>query len=134
MTRGLTLPRPRRFSSRSGFAGSVALSMPLGLMSGRPFSPFSRAISSRSAAFVRSSSASFANRPATNSRSWADERSSRLDRGLTHSLHPDIDASAQANNASAPGVLPLLRDDLLTARYTRSRDGLDSRRYHQYRD
>ena len=44
-TRGRTLPRPRRFSRLTGFAGSVALSMPLGLTSGGPFKPFSRAIS-----------------------------------------------------------------------------------------
>ncbi len=37
LTRGRTLPRRGRFFCLPGFAGSVALSMPLGLMSGRPF-------------------------------------------------------------------------------------------------
>src|SRR6202035_3249968 len=46
-TRGVTLPRPRRISDLLGFGGSVPLSMPLGLMLGRPFKPFRRAISSR---------------------------------------------------------------------------------------
>src|SRR5271170_7661257 len=45
-TRGVTLPRNRRLPLL-GFGGSVSLSMPLGLIVGRPFKPFSRAISSR---------------------------------------------------------------------------------------
>jgi len=49
---GVTLPRPGRFSFSVGFAGAVPLSMPLGLMFGRPFRPFRRAISSRSSATV----------------------------------------------------------------------------------
>ena len=39
-------------ASLPGFGGSVPLSMPLGLMVGRPFRPFSRAISSRCSAAV----------------------------------------------------------------------------------
>src|SRR5271166_1160487 len=48
MTGGVTLPRNRRFPFLAGLGGSVAWSMPLGLMAGRPFRPFRRAISSRS--------------------------------------------------------------------------------------
>src|SRR5690242_14498853 len=44
MTRGVTLPRNRRVSLSAGFTGCVALSMPRGLMAGRPFKPFRRAI------------------------------------------------------------------------------------------
>ena len=48
---------PRRCSPElPGGFGSVACSMPLGLMFGRPGPPFSRAISSRSAATIRCSS------------------------------------------------------------------------------
>jgi len=46
LTRGLSLPRNRRFSFWAGFGGSVALSIPLDLIAGRPFGPFRRAISS----------------------------------------------------------------------------------------
>ena len=53
------LATARALSLYPGPGGSVALSMPLGLMSGRPFNPFSRAISSRCSAFVRSNSAIF---------------------------------------------------------------------------
>ena len=55
-------PRPRTAASAALIAGpprrlgSVACSMPLGLMFGRPGPPFSRAISSRSAATIRCSS------------------------------------------------------------------------------
>ena len=49
-TRGVTLPRLRRLARLPlGFA-AVAFSMPLGLIDGRPFKPFRRAISSRWAA------------------------------------------------------------------------------------
>jgi hypothetical protein len=66
-TRGPTLPRSGRFPCIPGLGGSVALSMPLGLMPGRPFNPFSRAISSRCSAFVRSNTAIFSNSLATSS-------------------------------------------------------------------
>jgi hypothetical protein len=65
----------------------VALSMPLGLMSGRPFSPFNRAISSRSSATVRLSSATSPNKLATSCLSWAGVKTSRASRSLTHSLN-----------------------------------------------
>ena len=54
--RGLPLPRRRSSGMPAGF-GSVAWSMPLGLIFGRPDPPLSRAISSRCAATVRRNSA-----------------------------------------------------------------------------
>jgi hypothetical protein len=48
LMRGRTLPRPRRLPRRLDLAGSVAVSMPLGLISGWAFRPFNRAISARS--------------------------------------------------------------------------------------
>ena len=106
LTRGRTLPRPKRFSCLSGLPGSVALSMPLGLMSGRPFSPFSRAISSRCSAIVRSSSASFANTLATNSRSWIDDRPSSSTGGRTHRLNPTRPRRGKHEMQPRPGFCP----------------------------
>ena len=40
LTRGVTLPRNRRFPFFAGFSGSVALSMPLGLHSGAALQSF----------------------------------------------------------------------------------------------
>jgi hypothetical protein len=71
-TRGVTLPRNRRLPS-PGFAGSVPLSMPLGLIVGRTFKPFSRAISSRCSEAVFSSAATL-----LNSSSSRDSSSARL--------------------------------------------------------
>ncbi len=48
--RGVTLPRAGRFSSLAGLVGAAPLSMPLGLMVGRPLRPFNRAFSLRSSA------------------------------------------------------------------------------------
>jgi len=67
LTRGLTLPRRGLFPGRVGPAGVVAFSMPLGLISGRPFNPFSRAISSRCCATVCLSSATSPNSRTTSS-------------------------------------------------------------------
>src|ERR1700722_17894933 len=71
-TRGVTLPRNRRLPS-PGFAGSVPLSMPLGLIVGRTFKPFSRAISSRCSEAVFSRAATL-----LNSSSSRDSSSARL--------------------------------------------------------
>jgi hypothetical protein len=46
-SRGVTLPRNHRCSFLASLGGSVDLSMPLGLIGGRPFKPFRWAISSR---------------------------------------------------------------------------------------
>ena len=57
-TRGVALPRPRCLPGLPMRFGSVPFSMPLGLIEGRPFKPFTRAISSRCAATIRFSSQS----------------------------------------------------------------------------
>ena len=67
--------------------GSVDLSMPLGLMAGRPFDPFSRAISSRCSAFIRSNSVILSDSLATSSFSCEGDRPSRSSGGFTHSLN-----------------------------------------------
>src|SRR5215213_5732280 len=76
-TRGVTLPRNRRFSCSTGFAGSVALSMPLGLMPGRPFNPFRRAISSRCSPTIFSSAATLPNSSTSRASSSGRLRSER---------------------------------------------------------
>ena len=57
LTRGTILPRRRRLAPLAPGFAVVASSMPLGLIRGRPFRPFKRAISSRNSAFCRFSSA-----------------------------------------------------------------------------
>jgi hypothetical protein len=81
------LATPWALPCMPGRNGSVDLSMPLGLMSGRPFNPFSHAISLRCSAFVRSNSAIFSDRLATRSFSWEGDRPSRSSGGLAHSLN-----------------------------------------------
>ena len=56
LIRGADLPRPRRLPRCAGL-GVVPCSIPLGLIAGRPFNPFSRAISSRCSATIRLRSA-----------------------------------------------------------------------------
>jgi hypothetical protein len=70
----------RRGSPRAvgGAFGSVALSIPLGLMFGRPGPPLSRAISSRCAATVRRSSATSSNSFSTKLFKSLGEKSSRF--------------------------------------------------------
>jgi len=70
------LPRRRRSPLLAGGFGSVAWSIPLGLMCGRPGPPFSRAISSRCAATVRRSSATSSSSCNTKLLSSAAERAS----------------------------------------------------------
>lgn len=54
---GVALPRPYRFGRLPPGLASAPLSMPLGLIAGRTFSPLSRAISSRCSATIRLNSA-----------------------------------------------------------------------------
>src|SRR6266851_8167453 len=69
-------PPPRRLPSLAGALGSVAFSIPLddGLICGRPFNPFRRAISSRCSPTVRLSSATSPNSPTTRAFSSPFER------------------------------------------------------------
>src|SRR3954451_19483649 len=74
-TRGRTGPR-RPLGEPGGF-GSLALSIPLGFRTGRPFSPLSRAISSRWAATVCSSAATLPSSSTTRAFSSVGESASR---------------------------------------------------------
>src|SRR4051812_49423582 len=77
MTRGVTLPRPRRLPRWPPDLRSVASSMPLGLMVGPPFRPLSRAISSRCAATSRFSSATSPSNWTTKASSSARDKPDR---------------------------------------------------------
>jgi transposase len=74
LTRGVTLPRPRRAARLSGSFGVVPFSIPLGLISGRPFKPFSRATSSPNFAIARFCSAFSLSSFKTSCRSSAFDR------------------------------------------------------------
>src|SRR3712207_5506390 len=74
-TRGVTGPR-RPLGGLGGF-GSLASSIPLGFSAGRPFSPFSRAISARCAATVCSSAATLPSKRTTSAFSSVGESASR---------------------------------------------------------
>src|SRR3982750_1404296 len=107
MTRGVSLLRNRRFAWSAGFTGSVALSMPLGLMAGRPFNPFRRAISS---AAPRQS---FPGRqPCQTAQSAEPQALHGSDRrGTMAGAHPERSgpfAPEQAKDAAPPTLLPLL--------------------------
>src|SRR5918912_404912 len=74
-TRGITGPR-RPLGGLGGF-GSLAFSIPLGFSAGRPFSPFSRAISARCAATVCSRAATLPSKRTTSAFSSVGESVSR---------------------------------------------------------
>jgi hypothetical protein len=74
-TRGVTGPR-RPLGGLGGF-GSLAFSIPLGFRTGRPFSPLSRAISSRWAATVCSRAATLPSNSMTRAFSSVGESASR---------------------------------------------------------
>src|SRR5208283_5032594 len=80
------LPRNRRFAFLTDFGGSVALSMPLGLLGlivGRPFRPFRRAISSRCSLTVCFSAATSPDNSTSRASSSGRFRPERLDGGGT---------------------------------------------------
>src|SRR5215211_3508053 len=74
-TRGVTGPR-RRLGGLGGF-GSLAVSIPLGFRTGRPLSPFNRAISVRWAATVCSRAATLPSNSRTSAFSSVGESASR---------------------------------------------------------
>src|SRR4051794_18648082 len=98
LTRGRTLSRLAL--STPGFAGgdAVARSIPLGLMLGGPFSPFSRVISSRCAATVCLRAATSASNCATSSLSCAGLSASRASGGGT----PTLNRKAAAKRTGKP--------------------------------
>src|SRR3954452_10275050 len=90
--------------------------MPLGLINGGPFRPFSRAISARCSTPVRSSSATLPNSPTTSSRSWADDRTSRSNGGLTQSLNLTSPRRGKEKVHDRPGFCPCYRETLVAQR------------------
>src|SRR3954452_12957931 len=80
--------------------------MPLGLINGGPFRAFNRAISARCSTTVRSSSATLPNSPTTSSRSWADDRTSRSNGGLTQSLNLTSPRRGKEKVHDRPGFCP----------------------------
>jgi hypothetical protein len=88
LIRGLTLPR--RGLPPVGLIpdGVMDCSMPLGLIVGGPFRPFSRAISSRCAATVCFNAPTSASSPKTKSLSSATVSESRSDAGGTRMKNP----------------------------------------------
>src|SRR4051812_25172092 len=80
--------------------------MPLGLINGGPFRPLNRAISARCSTTVRSSSATLPNSPTTSSRSWADDRTSRSNGGLTQSLNLTSPRRGKEKVHDRPGFCP----------------------------
>src|SRR5215210_9597907 len=107
-TRGVTGPR-RPLGGLDGF-GSLAVSIPLGLSAGRPFSPLSRAISARWAATVCSRDATLPSNSITSAFRSVGESASRSPGGA---ILPENQRSArrvkEAKTALPPPVLPLLR-------------------------
>src|SRR3984885_14228322 len=105
LTHGVTLPRPRaRMSLRSGV---VPCSMPLGLISGRPFKPFSRVISSRNS----DSSLLFrvlAQQLQHKLLKLRVRQARNLGWGGHNQPESNCPVSAQANSQPSPGLLPLL--------------------------
>src|SRR5208337_1953078 len=124
-------PRRRRSPDGSDGCASLAFSMPLGLasglISGRPGPPFSRAISSRSAATSRRSSAPSSKSFNTKLLSSAGESASMSggdippssqktdDSGILPSPHESIRRTYRPTPSQrSPGLLPLLRSWGLT--------------------
>src|SRR5918998_3358955 len=115
-TRGLT--GPRRPLRRLGGFGSLASSIPLGFSAGRPLSPFSRAISARWAATVRSRAATLLSNSRTSAFSSVGESASRSPGGAIPPGNQRQERRGSENRAAATSfaagtfgldhVLPLL--------------------------
>src|ERR1700729_4188124 len=105
LTRGVTLPRNRRFPLL-GLGGSVPLSMPLGLMSGRPFRPFRRAISSRCSASVFSNAATLPNSSASRASSSARLSPERLAGGGTFARNRTESSRSKRKMRGRPHFCP----------------------------
>src|ERR1700685_1040164 len=107
LTHGVTLPRPRRPARTSLRSGVVPCSMPLGLISGRPFKPFSRAISSRNS----DSSLLFrvlAQQLQHKLLKLRVRQARNLGWGGHNQLESNWPVSPQPKNQPLPGLLPLL--------------------------
>src|SRR5512134_1108805 len=107
LTRGVSLPRPRRSPRAPCDAGVVAFSMPLGLMSGRPFRPFSRAISMRCFETIRLRSATSPSTRTTRAFRSAADSASRL-RGLAiHRMNQKPPCRGNKKYSRATGFAPV---------------------------
>src|SRR5829696_4201531 len=98
-TRGLT--GPRRPLRRLGGFGSLASSIPLGFSAGRPLSPFSRAISARWAAAVRSRAATLLSNSRTSAFSSVGESASRSPGGAIPPGNQRQERRGSENRAAA---------------------------------
>src|SRR3954447_19337191 len=107
-TRGRTGPR-RPLREPGGF-GSLAFSIPLGFRTGRPFSPLSRAISSRWAATVCSRAATLPSHSMTRAFSSVGESASRSPGGAIlpgDQRSTGEESEKRAATSFAAGTLPL---------------------------
>src|SRR5690242_12175002 len=101
IARGADLPRLRCLLRRDDF-GVVAFSIPLGLIVGRPFKPFSRAISSRCSPTTRPSSATLPSSCTTSCRSSAFDKPVIVGGSLTISLNQADPRRRKQNVSSRP--------------------------------
>src|SRR5215212_22062 len=119
-TRGLT--GPRRPLGRLGGFGSLAVSIPLGLSAGRPFSPLSRAISARWAATVCSSAATLPSSSTTSAFSSVGESASRSPGGAILPENQRQACQGSEKRAAATGSAAVTRTgpSTLTSRQNKS--------------
>src|SRR5271165_5847873 len=105
-TRGVTLPRRRPLPPLPPRLGSVPFSMPLGLIVGRPFSPFSRAISSRCAATIVFRSATSPSSSTTRASSSARGRPVGSEGGDMQRANRTRPRRGKLKNRRCPGFCP----------------------------
>ena len=96
---------PTLVASCGGF-GAVPFSMPLGLIFGRPFKPFSRAISSRCSATMRSSSVTLPSSFTTSSCSSPCDRPDISGGAVTRSLNRAAPRRSKQKITPRPGFCP----------------------------
>src|SRR6516164_9125461 len=94
-----------------GGLGSLAGSMPLGLIRGRPFRPFSRAFSWRSSAISRSCSATLLSSCTTSAFSAASDRPSMSAGTGTSRLNRTTPRRHKQNLNRRPGFCPCYEND-----------------------
>src|SRR4051812_45451370 len=106
-TRGLTLPRNCYFACSPGFTGSVALSMPLGLIAGRLFNPFRRAISARCSPTIFSRAATLPRSSTSSASSSGRLRSEKDGGGGTSTEIVPHQARVSEKCSTAQGFAPI---------------------------
>src|SRR4051812_14401132 len=108
-TRGLTLPRNCYFACSPGFTGSVALSMPLGLIAGRLFNPFRRAISARCSPTIFFRAATLPRSSISSASSSGRLRSEKDNGGGTSTQIVPHQARASEKCSTARGFAPVTK-------------------------